>query len=494
MNFKLPPIDGPISYWPLSVNQLSRNRVKDDSFEHCIKLTPNTSMENSFLHLTPPSKCSMRRIPRGTSVLSSVSSSSDTIKDQLKQWSSINLNTSSESEFDVQDLLPETSREHELPFTSKLVKEFKENYDLPNDSPSTQKYLEKIEQENVLRQAHWKYQRTQSKMKAKRRQQPSSPDTATTAPESFSTDDSIQDISAITTDLDHQALLLSLEEETAQDTSKTSMRSSSTRSHLDGLRQLLWPEPHEADVPEVHQMEEEQASIAGASTTTSGTYNFLSHGGCCGNISDLIALTARVGAGGYASKSEEVDAAFMLEASAGSFLYLNHDDEDEAHDTPESAFYSPLLGTSVQDMAKLAIAATCSKPMFGDDDEDSLYDEDSDDEDSCITSNDDSTLQDSVNVFSLDGYRKAHFHDMPRSEISSIATEFYTLDGSEDQTEGGVSEASMATAIRTNAGLNDTMTTIRSTISEDSEPPSLISKPRMQLVAMIDTDEKMILR
>ena len=537
MTFQFPSY--PPVFWPVGPSDemefpfFANPGKNDDSFESLIKVTPDSSFTVNMIatpvDLTPPSKCSMRRDATVPRVMKSASFSSfDTIQDQLQQWSSLKLNTSSESNIDVRDLVFKTTHDEPL-FTSRLIHEFKENYDIPVSPEEARR----LDAEHVLRQTQWKYHSAPSKASRKRDNGGGSPDTATTAPPSFSTDDDTPshvqdnddeeveerevDISAITTEQDHYVILQDASrDETLHEPSPPITKSSptNTRSHLDGLRQLLWPEPLPAAAQEEsadQYLDDEeydtfdQYSFAGTHSTS--TMTFLQHVTCCAGLLMPGGSRQQPATPGFstsfASRSEE-DTHLIMDSSVGSFLYLDEDEEgdfygrDDDNDDDEfrSVFDAPELGTSVKQMAKMAMAVNCSHISF----EHDLADEHGTAEEPSFLSQDASTLQDSVNLYFLNAQKKAAAavsssaggeatldDEVNKSGSSSYASgelmnEFYTLDESscdDEHTESAVSEASMVTTPRKNSSPDDTMST-RSNFTEedmydedDDEPPPL---------------------
>ncbi|GKY96412.1 hypothetical protein MPSEU_000600700 [Mayamaea pseudoterrestris] len=522
-------VSGPSKSPPSSTSTLPE-KSKDASFEFdgSIQVTP----EHSYMDLTPPSKCAMRRIspiiPRA-STNSTDSSSSDAINDQLQQWASLKLSTSSESEFDVDDLLS-NSASYEPLFNDRLLHEFKDNYDLPDEDVGNGSGTK-----HILRRARWTYQsgsnskenKTPESKKAHQINGGGSPDTATTAPPSFSTngtpdyeqedeDDKEMDISAITTD--HEEIDVLIMDDNIDGNRKASKKTPppvaspfNTHSHLNGLRQLLWPAPKaQDDDNDLSNMYEdfsttfEQTTAAGSRSTFA--YSFLQQVTCCAG---LVVLPTR--RSNFASKSDD-DAYLVMDTSVGSFLYLD-DDEDETYYVQEyeqdeeyksSVYDSPELGTSVKQMAKMALAANCSRPSSFDEDDKSVLET----RETSFASYNQSTLQDSLNAHFLNAPNKtpassaagvANEDELNKSGASSYASgellnQFYTLDDSsfeDDQTESAVSESSMVTTPRKNSGRDETMST-RSVFTEDNddeedqdglEPPPLRLRTRVRSIA-----------
>jgi hypothetical protein len=187
-----------------------------------------------------------------------------------------------------------------------------------------------------------------------------------------------------------------------------------------------------------------------------------------------------------------------MDSSVGSFLYLDEEEDDDFYDEGDtedndfksSVFDSPELGTSVKQMAKMALAANCSNPSFDAEEEGGLMPA----VETSFVSNDGSSLQDAVNLYFLTAQRtpEAPAREdsvLNQSGVSSNASEellndFYTLDESscDDQTESAVSESSMVTATRKNLSPDDTMS-IRSAFTEEEEEYDEEEPPPLRLTS-----------
>jgi hypothetical protein len=510
MNLSLPSLDRTSFSWPrsaISKQQARKDESKDESFgSSSVKMTtPNTSFQ-SFVEPTPPSKCALRRLPRMKTKHSSDSSSSTSIKEQMtKRWSSIKVNTSSDSEFEVlQDLhnvkLYDVYGDNATPVLStKLIQEFKENYDLPSpveDVAGTNAASDRLHFKLNL----WNYQSSDdSKCQVKTA---NSPETAATVPLSFSLDESDPqdddddedcddveegEISAITSELDYSIMFKSKEAKSESPKQEADSPTAATKSHLrlNGLRQLLWPaalveqseiKPQSQQQPNYHEDTFEEESTA----TSKTGFGFLTQAvlSCCGGV--VVSAVSSTSPSGFASRSEE-DTRCMLDTSMGSFLYLDDEEDkidEESYDKElQSAFYSPELEASVQHMAKCALAGNCGE-------QESFEVEQGDDSIVVVQNGAAITLQDTVNVFNLDRFNSFDGgDDANRSSAFSFATDeasaFYTLDDSSCD-EATVSEASMVTTPRRNIHRNESVS------YDDGELPRLRLKRQESSFSSID--------